>query len=756
MSNYRKVHSAFTEAKALQYFANFIANFSSPIHDEDVFDIVDRSLDKEAIVERIRAKIPEAEFASLVGKSTHAPKIASDLPDDVDFLMISEHIQGFFTNLWNNKSYRHIVREVVVKAARAKAQSLLRRDKGGSSMRKRLRELQETLRLSDLEADVLFLILILSRHQIDLSFCYGGFRRDMDIDVRVDVIAACLDTAPEDIQAALFATGKLRRFDCLDEDLDLSPTVRCFLAGTESRPLASAYYDKDETPPLPWEFFGDDLVEKGEFVKQLIEASGKAPENTRGMNILLYGAPGTGKTSFARALASKLGRDCYFISQGGTVNGRERVVGSPAFRFGALQICDGQVDHTLSLVVVDEADELLGTSSRGEFLGLSFSETMAASRGKGILNSILDTIRCPVVWITNTPASALDISSRRRFDYSIRFDELSLSQREAIWENNIAKYHLEPLFEKKEVSALAARYQTNAGGIALALANVADIAPAKEKAGEVVAKLMETHCELMQISSRADAFAPARDYSLDGLAIRTPIPLDRLTQSIRNFRSGSGIDSPDRPRMNLLLSGPPGTGKTEFVKYLGQELGAKVVVRMGSDLLDCFVGNTEKRIREAFRRAAAEQSILFLDEVDGLLQTRKGAQHSWEVTQVNELLHQMENFGGVLVCATNFPDNLDAATARRFTFKVEFDYLDSAGKAIFFERMFGTKLTAEERRELDAIPDLAPGDFRTVRQSYYYLGDETTNADRLEALRHESAAKRKNLSTERKVGFSAA
>ena len=756
MSNYRKVHSAFTEARALQYFANFLANFTSFIPDEDVFDIVERSLDKEDIVARLRAKLPEADFSSVMGKVPHEPQEAPDLPVDADFFMITEHIQGFFTNLWNNKAYRRDVREVLVKAARAKAQLLIRRDKGASSMRRRLRELQETLRLSDLEADVLFLILILSRRQVDLSFCYGGFRRDLDIDSRVDVIAACLDAAPEDIQAALSTTGKLRRFDCLDEDLDLSPTVRCFLAGTESTPLASVYYNKDVTPPLPWEFFGDDLVEKGEFVKQLIEASGKAPENTRGMNILFYGVPGTGKTSFARTLASKMGRDCYFISQGGTSNGRERVVGSPSFRFGALQICDGQVDRSLSLVVVDEADELLGTSSRGDFLGLSFSENQAASRGKGILNSILDSIRCPVVWITNTPASALDISSRRRFDYSIRFDELSQVQREAIWKNNIAKYHLESLFEKKEVAALAARYQTNAGGIALALANVADIAPAKEEAGEVVAKLMEPHCELMQIPSRADAFTPARDYSLDGLAIRTPIPLDRLTQCIRNFRSGSGIDSPDRPRMNLLLSGPPGTGKTEFVKYLGQELGAKVVVRMGSDLLDCFVGNTEKRIREAFRRAAAEQSILFLDEADGLLHPRKGAQQRWEVTQVNELLHQMEDFGGVLICATNFADNLDAATVRRFTFKVEFDYLDNDGKAVFFERMFGTKLTAEERRELDAIRDLAPGDFRTVRQSYYYLGDETTNADRLEALRHESAAKRKNLSTERKVGFSAA
>ncbi len=54
--------------------------------------------------------------------------------------------------------------------------------------------------------------------------------------------------------------------------------------------------------------------------------------------------------------------------------------------------------------------------------------------------------------------------------------------------------------------------------------------------------------------------------------------------------------------------------------------------------------------------------------------------HKWEVTQVNELLYQMENFKGVMVGATNFMSNLDAAIMRRFTFKLQFDYLEDEGK----------------------------------------------------------------------------
>ena len=211
---------------------------------------------------------------------------------------------------------------------------------------------------------------------------------------------------------------------------------------------------------------------------------------------------------------------------------------------------------------------------------------------------------------------------------------------------------------------------------------------------------------------------------------------------MRAFQHRRGPADPDRPRMNILLSGPPGTGKTEFVKYLASVLHTKVNVRMGSDLLSMWVGGTEKNIRNAFAEAEAEHAILFLDEIDGLVQSRAGAHASWEVTQVNELLHQMENFDGVMIGATNFIRNLDGAIHRRFTFKLEFDYLDDAGKILFFEKMFHCLLSPEAKARLCRIPNLAPGDFRTVRQSLFYYGGEISNAQRLDALEREAAAKK--------------
>jgi SpoVK/Ycf46/Vps4 family AAA+-type ATPase len=251
----------------------------------------------------------------------------------------------------------------------------------------------------------------------------------------------------------------------------------------------------------------------------------------------------------------------------------------------------------------------------------------------------------------------------------------------------------------------------------------------------------------------------AKDYSLEGLNIKGSMKLDQIVAAVQRFQAEQGTEktkAADRPRMNLLLSGPPGTGKTEFVKYLGSTLNTRVVTRMGSDLLDMYVGGTEKKIKQVFEEASRERSILFLDEIDGMIQSRERAQRSWEVTQVNELLHQMENFDGVLIGATNFVANLDPATLRRFTFKLEFDCLENAGKELFFRQFFAPinvcELSASETQRLHRIASLTPGDFRTVRQSLYYLVSTPTTEQILEGLERESLVKRQGL-PQGSIGF---
>ena len=121
---------------------------------------------------------------------------------------------------------------------------------------------------------------------------------------------------------------------------------------------------------------------------------------------------------------------------------------------------------------------------------------------------------------------------------------------------------------------------------------------------------------------------------------------------------------------------------------------------------------------------------------------------------LNELLQQMENFDGIMVAATNFSTSLDPATMRRFTYKLELDYLEEDGKRMFFERMFKAKLSDAEFSELDQLGNLTPGDFRTVRQELFYLGRERTNHDRIAALQSECALKKDGRRASR-IGFAA-
>lgn len=253
--------------------------------------------------------------------------------------------------------------------------------------------------------------------------------------------------------------------------------------------------------------------------------------------------------------------------------------------------------------------------------------------------------------------------------------------------------------------------------------------------------------------SKKKAAKSAAEYSIKGLNLTTKVPLKDIIKAVKKFRKGKDLAEVDAPRLNILLSGAPGSGKTAFVKHLAEAVGAPLKILKASDIIGRYTGETERAIASAFESAKANNEILFLDEIDSFLQDRTGASRSWEVTQVNELLQQMESFEGVLIGATNFVDNLDKAVLRRFTYKIKLDYLTDEGKNIFFGRYFKTKLTEEERKRLEAIDNLTPGDFRTVKEELFYLEDKQNNDARLEALEAESAAKGRVRAA--KIGFAA-
>jgi hypothetical protein len=204
------------------------------------------------------------------------------------------------------------------------------------------------------------------------------------------------------------------------------------------------------------------------------------------------------------------------------------------------------------------------------------------------------------------------------------------------------------------------------------------------------------------------------------------------------------------PRGSIVLYGPPGTGKTQFVEYMAAELSMPLVAKRASDLLSKWVGESEKNIAAAFEAAAVEEAILLLDEGDSFLRDRTMARASWEVTQVNELLQQIERFDGIVVVCTNLFRGLDAAALRRFTFKVEFRQLDADQRWEMFVNEAGLRTRLPEIpsatrdawfERLALMPQLTPGDFATVKRQCILLGTQLSPEEWLTQLQLECDVK---------------
>ena len=103
----------------------------------------------------------------------------------------------------------------------------------------------------------------------------------------------------------------------------------------------------------------------------------------------------------------------------------------------------------------------------------------------------------------------------------------------------------------------------------------------------------------------------------------------------------------------ICLYGAPGTGKTAFAHYVAKKLDKPLLKKQASDILSKWVGEAEKNISAMFDEAETDDMVLLIDEVDSFLLDRGTSQNSWEITQVNELLVQMESFKGVFIASTN-------------------------------------------------------------------------------------------------------
>ncbi len=416
-----------------------------------------------------------------------------------------------------------------------------------------------------------------------------------------------------------------------------------------------------------------------------------------GVNLLIHGPPGTGKTQLARVLGAAVNLPVFEIAsedeEGEPVRAKARLL--------ALRGACGLYEGTPSLLVLDEAEDVFVAPSR--------MEAGTAGSHKGWFNQFLESNPSPVVWISNS-ISAMDAAFLRRFDFILEAPVPPHAQRRKIIEgiagDTISKALVEQLAQSPDLAPAVVARATDF------VRSVGGSIPRHARDGAFSVLVRNTlKSQGHPDPTRAVAAIDPDVYDISNLNAEASLQdILRHLVSVRSAR--------------LCLHGPPGTGKTSFGHWLAREIGQPLHSRKASDLISPFVGETEKNIARAFEEAAQEEAVLLLDEVDSFLRDRSLAQRSWELTQVNEMLTQIECFPGILIASTNRVEHLDSASLRRFDMKIHFGYLRPHQVVRLLEshcRKLGLPSPLPADLEAAASFETAtPGDFATVARQHRF------------------------------------
>lgn len=465
------------------------------------------------------------------------------------------------------------------------------------------------------------------------------------------------------------------------------------------------------------------LAQDASTLVQYLVRSTKGRE--QGTNVLLYGVPGTGKTEFVKAIAKAMGVDLYEITfddeNGAPITGKARLM--------AYNLCQRMMRHKENaLLMFDEIEDVFPTYGRGRNLFDSEHGDGPVKGGKAWVNRILERNTTPTIWVTND--ADIDPAYLRRFDYSARFPVPPQKVR-----MEIARHHLQQFNPTEDwLEKIASNEQMTPAQYSRA-AKIARLSCGDDssQAQRIVEQALDRSAALLGQKSTPIRNTLHTDYDLS--FANTSIPMANILDGLKKRRGGT-----------FCFYGPAGTGKSELARHMADELGMPCLVRRASDILSMWVGGSEKNIADMFAEARQQEAVLVLDEADSFLADRRDAQRSWEVTQVNELLTQMEAFKGIFVCTTNLMDKLDQASLRRFAFKVKFDYLSPDQRWEMFlheyRRLGGQEpdVSNWERRVRD-LSKLTPGDFSVAARQFAILDVAVTAGEMYQQLVEECLVK---------------
>lgn len=466
----------------------------------------------------------------------------------------------------------------------------------------------------------------------------------------------------------------------------------------------------------------DDFAHVGDagFIVRLLD--GACRDRASGINILIYGPPGTGKTELARSLAHAAGLALYGVGEADD-DGDEPTRWDRVCALRLAQRVMAPAGGTALLF--DEMEDMIGDAKP------SAGDWIAGRQGsKVFINRLLETNDVPVIWTTNALGN-VDAAILRRMSFVLKLGLPTPGAARRMLTRIAAEEAVVPSALLSALLDLAPETTT----VLRTAARATRLAGEPQGAALPAAALVRA----LRGSELPMRFAETLDLEL----FESNLPLSPLLARLAQGARAAVKD--DEPGISLLLTGPPGTGKTALAHHLARALDRPLDIKRASDLLSRWVGATEAAIADTFAEARERGHVLLFDEVDSLLFDRSRVGTTWEVGQVNEMLTWLDRHPLPVIAATNHADRLDPAALRRFVFKIDLAPLGPARAALAFEHFFAMTAPAE----IADLGHLTPGDFAAVRRQLPHHPARDA-AELLARLAREGAA-RPNRS---RLGFS--
>ncbi|MDO5843794.1 MAG: CDC48 family AAA ATPase [Methanocorpusculum sp.] len=482
----------------------------------------------------------------------------------------------------------------------------------------------------------------------------------------------------------------------------IQPEEACIISYKTEYDLDSEICGFDGTKKITYEDIGG-LKNELRRVREMIELPIRHPElfETMGIEppkgVLLYGPPGTGKTLIAKAVANESGANFISIAGPEIIS---KYYGESEQKLR--EIFDEAEQNAPSIIFIDELDSI---APRREDVSGEVERRVVAQL-LTMLDGISDRGQVIVIGATNRP-DAIDPALRRpgRFDREIEIGVPSETDR-----LEILKIHTKNMpFEGRakltedESDASHTEYEESRNKILAELASVskgfvgADLA-ALAREGAVAAlrrqmgfidleaeKIKDEDLKKLQVT-KDDFILAAREMTpsaMREISLETPnvhwSDIGGCLEALRDVKESveypltkkeSFANLGIKPPKGVLLYGPPGTGKTLIAKAVANESGANFIAVKGPQLLSKWVGESEKAVRDMFKKARqVAPSVIFFDEIDSLTPARSGGDSSHVTENVlNQILTEMDGIEElndvIILAASNRPDIIDPALLR--------------------------------------------------------------------------------------------